>query len=97
MKMSFKAALVAAALAGGSLAVGSPAMAQSVGVTVAPGGIAFGYTDGYWDQAHHWHAWKNRAQADRFRADNRAHYYAWKHDRDHDQGWRANDHWWNHG
>jgi hypothetical protein len=97
MKMIVKAALVAAALAGGSLAAGLPAMADNVAVTVAPGGVAFGYSDGYWDQGHHWHVWQNKDQAARFRAENTAHYYSYKHDRDHDKGWHDNDHWWGHG
>jgi len=84
-------------LAGGSLTAAPPAAAQSVGVEVNPGGgIAFGYTDGYWDQGHHWHAWRNANEAAQWREEHRDHYYAYKHDRDHDEGWRANDTWWHH-
>ena len=95
METSIKTALVAFALAAASLAV-APAMAQNVTVGVGPGGIAFGYSDGYWDQGHRWHAWANAQEAARWRAANRAHYYAWKHDRDHGDGWRERDLYWEH-
>jgi len=95
MEKIIKAALVAVSIAAGSLAVQS-AMAQNVTVGIGPGGIAFGYTDGYWDTGHRWHAWASAEEAARWRAANRAHYYAWKHDRDRDEGWRERDHWWEH-
>jgi hypothetical protein len=94
MRTTTKIALVALALAGGSLAVtGQPALADNVTVGVSPGGFAFGYSDGYWDRNHAWHAWENKEQAARFREENRDHYYEWKHDRDPDQGWRS-ERWW---
>lgn len=76
------------------MTAGLPAKADSVTVTVP--GIAFGYTDGYWDQSHHWHAWRNRREAEAFRKRDRSHYYNWKHDRDADHGWREHDTWWDH-
>ena len=97
MKTTLKAALVSLALAGGTLALGAqmaPAMADSVTVGVGNGGIAFGYSDGYWDRAHSWHAWRDEREAARWREENREHYYAWKHDRDHDHGWRDRDRYW---
>jgi hypothetical protein len=96
MRKTIKGALVAAALIGGSLVAGLPAMADNLSVAVSPGGIAFGYNDGYWDQGHAWHAWKNAEESAQFQAANRDHYYAYKHDRDSDKGWRANDTWWSH-
>ncbi len=94
MNRAIKIGLVTLALAGGSLAVGLPAKADNVTVAVDPGGIAFGYSDGYWDRAHQWHDWRDAAEAAQFRAENHDHYYDWKHDRDPDQGWRASDTWW---
>jgi Spy/CpxP family protein refolding chaperone len=85
-----------AIMAAGSAAMAPSAMAQSAVVQVNPGGIAFGYTDGYWDQSHQWHAWRDQKEAQAWREEHRDHYYAYKHDRDRDQGWRANDTWWHH-
>ena len=95
MRTTIKIALVTLALAGASLTAGLPAKADNVTITAAPGGFAFGYSDGYWDRGHKWHAWRNQEQASRFREENRDHYYDWKHDRDRDKGWR-NEHWWDH-
>ena len=59
MTRTLTVALVALALAGGSIAATSSAKADSVTVTtsVDPGGVAFGYDDGYWDRSHGWHTW----------------------------------------
>lgn len=91
----FKAAMVAFALGGGSVvagAAGAPAMAADV--TVAVPGIAFGYNDGYWDRERNFHEWRDRQEADRFRAENRDHYYERKHDEEKDHGWRESDRYW---
>jgi len=92
MKHIVKAACLALALAGGALATGLPARAASV--TVVTPGIAFGYSDGYWDQNHGWHAWRDAREARSWRDAHRDHYYAWKHDRDRDLGWRESDRYW---
>jgi hypothetical protein len=86
--------LVGAAVLGGSLIAGVPAIAADVAVGVSPGGIAFGYNDGYWDRGRNWHAWQSHEEHEGWRTANRAHYYDWKHDRDHDQGWRDHDRYW---
>jgi hypothetical protein len=96
MHSEWKIALVAAVLGGSILATALPARADNVTVGVGPGGIAFGYNDGYWDRDRHWHAWRNHEEAEHWRAENRSHYYDWKHDRDRDAGWRDNDRWWDH-
>jgi hypothetical protein len=80
------------ALAGGSLTLSHPAVAE-VSIGIGGGGIAFGYNDGYWDREHNWHRWRNRAEARRWRAENREHYFGWRHDRDRDLGWRE-ERWW---
>jgi len=88
------ALMLGAAMLGGWLLAGAPARAAEVTVGVGAPGIAFGYNDGYWDRERHWHAWRNHEEAERWRAANREHYYAWRHDRDHDQGWRDHDRYW---
>lgn len=85
MKGPIKIALVALAVAGGSVLAGC----------VVPGGeIAFAYRDGYWDRGHQWHAWRDEYEATRFRAQNRDHFYDRRHDEDRDGGWRDNDRYW---
>jgi hypothetical protein len=86
--------LLGAALIGGSLLAGIPAIAADVSVGVGNGGIAFGYNDGYWDRGRNWHAWQNREEADHWRAENREHYYDRGHDSDRDHGWRNSDRYW---
>lgn len=70
--------------------------ADNVTVAVGNGGVAFGYSDGYWDQSHKWHNWENKSAADRFRAENKDHYYDSKHDSAPAAGWRDNDRYWEH-
>jgi hypothetical protein len=95
MKSFVKVALVTLALAGGSLAVGMPAQAADH-VEFSLGNIAFGYSDGYWDQSRHWHAWRKHSDAVAFRQANADHYYARKHTADKAKGWRDSDRYWEH-
>ena len=83
-----KGAIVAIGLAGVTLATAETAEAARVGVSLDIGNVAFGYQDGYWDQGHHWHAWRNRREANYYRHASGAEYHAWRHDRDADHGWR---------
>jgi len=95
MNRIIKTALIASALAGAPLLASAPAMA-AVDLSVDLGNAAFGYSDGYWDRDHHWHAWRNRQEAEYFRTHYGDHYYAVRHDRDRkdrDKGWR-NERWW---
>ena len=95
MRGNMKVALVALALAGGTLTVAMPAVArEDVNVQINPGSIAWGYSDGYWDREHQWHAWRNQRDAEWYRSHYRQHYYGHRHDRDHDEGWREADRWW---
>jgi hypothetical protein len=96
MRRTLRTALVTFALAGGSLAVALPAVADDVTVGIGHGGIAFGYSDGYWDREHSWHQWRDEREANEFRRENREHYYERKHEEDRDHGWRDNDRWWHH-
>lgn len=94
MRRAITFAIAALALAAAPLATISPAAAaEDLSVTVAPGGIAFGYSDGYWDRGHQWHQWRNQEEAQAWREHNAAHYYDRRHDAEKDAGWRGNDQW----
>jgi len=94
VKNPIKIAAVALGLFGGVVAVSQPATADNVSVAIgAGGGIAFGYSDGYWDRSHNWHAWRNAEEAAAWRRENAAHYYDWHHDRDRSMGWHE-ERWW---
>src|ERR1035437_4897548 len=66
MKPMIKASLVALALAGVPVVASVPA-AAAVDFSLSLGNAAFGYSDGYWDRDHHWHNWRNKAEASYFR------------------------------
>lgn len=51
------------------------------------GDVAVGYRDGYWDNRHSWHHWRNNRDYRNYR-DNGNNYHNWDHDRDGDNGWR---------
>ena len=56
--------------------------------------IAFGYSDGYWDRGHQWHAWRDREEAQTWQRQNPAHYYERRHDEEATAGWHDGDRWW---
>ena len=90
------AGILGAALMGAAIAA-TPTVAADVAVGVSPGGIAFGYQDGYWDRQRNWHAWRNHDEHERWRTANREHYYDRRHDHDrhdHNKGWREHDRYW---
>jgi hypothetical protein len=95
VKRRIEVAVVALALLGVPLAVGMPVPAHAdVHVSIDPGSVAFGYSDGYWDRDHRWHDWRNREETDWYREHYRDHYYNRKHDGEREQGWRSTDRWW---
>ncbi len=55
-------------------------------ISVNLGGIAIGYRDGYWDNAHHWHHWRNSHERNNYRSSG-TQYHSWNHNRDGDDGW----------
>ena len=92
MRTLLKMGMVVGAAAGIAFGVAptmmpQPARADNVAVTFDPNGVAFAYTDGYWDRDHHWHAWHAPTDRRAYMKDHHDHYYAWKHDRDKDMGW----------
>jgi len=89
MKTLLKGAIVAIALTGGLAAATGAADARAViGLSFNAGNVAFAYQDGYWDRGHHWHNWRDRDDYRYYRSHYRHNFYNWRHDRDHDQGWR---------
>jgi len=56
-------------------------------VTIGFGNIAFGYRDGYWDNGHHWHHWRNRHDYQGYRDQNGSNFHDMNHDREHNNGW----------
>ena len=87
----FKAAAIALAIAGTTVATASimtPVSAADVVVTFDPGTVRYGYNDGYWDHSHAWHTWAQPEHIQTYRAYKGAEYYDYAHSRDPDQGWR---------
>jgi hypothetical protein len=96
MRQLIKGALIAIVLGGAPVFASAPALA-AVDFSLSLGNAAFGFSDGYWDRDHHWHAWRNKAEQAYFRDHYREHYAEVRHDRDRkdrDQGWRENNRWW---
>lgn len=104
MSISLKPAAVALVLAGATLTSGCMTRdndrhgysdhhrhdRDNAQVSVDFGSIAYGYSDGYWDNTHRWHQWPNGNERDNYRNYRGSHYNDWNHDRDGDDGWRDN-------
>ncbi len=56
------------------------------------GTIAFGYNDGYWDNGHRWHAWRNSSDAHMYQSRYRNSFHNWRHDRGNDGSSTAERH-----
>jgi hypothetical protein len=96
MKHFIKGALISLALAGAPIVATAPAFA-AVDFSISLGNAAFGYSDGYWDRDHHFHAWRNAEEQRYFREHYGEHYVASRHDadrKDRDQGWHETNRWW---
>lgn len=96
MKRGLQAILIATALSASALAPMPAARAADVSVQFNAGNVAFGFTDGYWDRAKVWHPWPSQKARINWRAANRAHYYARRHDHSPGWGWRDSDRYWEH-
>ena len=57
-------------------------------VTIGFGNIAYGYRDGYWDNGHRWHHWRNRRDFQGYRNGNGSNYHDMNHDREDNNGWQ---------
>jgi len=100
MTMLYKSVVIALALTGAVTTSGCMVHRDAdlgeredaaIGVSVGFGEIGFGYSDGYWDNAHRWHRWSNDGERQSYRNYQGNRYYDWNHDRDGDDGWRNND------
>ena len=91
MRIILKGALVALVMAGASIGATSPVSAANVRISIDPGVVAFGYSDGYWDHDHNWHRWRDAREARMFREQNRERYWHRRHDRERNAGWRDDD------
>jgi hypothetical protein len=82
MKHAISAALLSAAMGFGVLAAAPPACAQ-IGISLNFGDVGIAYQDGYWDQAHHWHKWRNNDDWTKYRQAHPENYHDWRHDDPH--------------
>jgi hypothetical protein len=82
MHKTLKIALAAALLAG---SVGTADAAVGIGFNL--GNVSVGFSDGYWDNNHHWHRWAHRADLERYRSAHGDSYHEWRHDDRHHPGY----------
>ena len=76
-----------------SVTASAPAFAaDAFSFSFDTGAVRFGYSDGYWDNDHHFHKWRNAREAREFRARFGDRYQALKHTRAKNAGWRDDDH-----
>lgn len=63
--------------------------AQPAGmISVNLGGIAFGYTDGYWDNGHTWHKWNRKSDYYNYRNRHGSRSYNRSHNHYSNDGWQ---------
>jgi hypothetical protein len=82
MKHVIGVALLCGAMSTAVLATGTPAVAQ-IGISLNFGDVGIAYQDGYWDQAHHWHKWRNNDDWTKYRQAHPENYHDWRHDDPH--------------
>lgn len=74
MKKIAQALLIVAAAA-----VAAPAAADAaIGISFDFGNVGIAYSDGYYDNHHHWHNW-HRGEWARYRHAHPGHYNNWRH------------------
>jgi hypothetical protein len=92
MKALILAAAVCSAVTLGSMAGATPAAARdSVVFSFNPDGVAFAYSDGYWDRDHRWHHWRNARESRLFRERYAERWNHGYHNRYPGGGWRDAD------
>ena len=92
MKTSLKILLAASVLSTAGL-LSVPASAQPGSFSFRVGNVAMGFNDGYYDNGHRWHRWRDAREHEWYRANYARSYYGRGHrgwDRDHDgvPNWR---------
>jgi hypothetical protein len=94
MKTSLKMMIAAGALGFAGLVASAPATtasAQGFALSFNIGNVAFGYTDGYYDNHRRWHRWRSTRERDWYMRNHRGSYHAMRHDRDRDRNNRWRD------
>jgi hypothetical protein len=89
-----KKLLLVTALAGGMFAVVAPneAMARDrLAFSFDTGGVAFAYSDGYWDRDRRWHRWRDANERRMYRRHFAHNYYDHPRSRARNMGWRDFD------
>jgi hypothetical protein len=57
-------------------------------LSIGFGDIAFGYSDGYWDNGHQWHRWQNSNERRNYRRHHGSNFHNTSHSRQHNDGWQ---------
>ncbi len=102
MHMFLKGAAIALALTGATFVTAGTANAEGFSIGISDNGrhhsgssvvfsfgdVAYGYQDGYWDNSHRWHKWRNRHHRDSYRSQYRDNYRNGNHNRYRGDGWQ---------
>ena len=102
MRMFLKGAAIALALAGTTIATAGMANAAGFSISTSDrgrnhartdisfnfGDVAFAYNDGYWDNSHRWHKWRNSREQQDYRSQHGDNYRSGNHNRYRGKGWQ---------
>ncbi len=92
MKKITMALVIVGAFAGTSLSTSLPAAAcEAFSFSFNTGDVAFGYSDGYWDNKRQFHKWRSAREAREYRANFGSRYKHNRHTRERNGGWRDQD------
>jgi len=72
------AALLSGVMGIAVLAAAPPAFA-GIDISLDFGDVGIAYQDGYWDHQHHWDAWRNNDDWNKYRQAHPENYHDWKH------------------
>jgi hypothetical protein len=75
-RLGMKKTICAVLLAGSAAVFAATSANAAVGISFNFGDISVAYTDGYYDNHHHWHQWR-RGEWDNYRRHH--HYYHYRH------------------
>jgi hypothetical protein len=93
--MKFLSMTVLGAVGAAVLAItlpAAPAAARdSFAFSFDVGNVRMGYSDGYWDNNHQWHSWRNSREHRAYRNQYHDRYANSRHNRHKNGGWRDND------
>jgi hypothetical protein len=77
MKTLLKSALVA------SLLIGTVSIGNAAGIGFNIGNVSLGFSDGYYDNGHHFHRWARHDDMVAWQHAHGDHYNGWRHDDKH--------------